>query len=107
MQLAFVRFLVEECKAEVNQQDRELGWTPLHRCARLAHVTQPPYMEIFEYLLQKGADPSIRTFQTSEPPGGAADVGTAERGLQTVLDVCVEKGRGWRTGQVRSTLQVP
>uniref|UniRef100_A0A7S0RHN8 Uncharacterized protein n=1 Tax=Pyramimonas obovata TaxID=1411642 RepID=A0A7S0RHN8_9CHLO len=61
-QLEFVKYLVEECGAAVNQQDRELGFTPLHRCARLAHVTSRQYMEIFEYLLQAGADSTILTY---------------------------------------------
>ena len=30
-----VKFLVEERGAEVNQQDRKRGWTPLHRAARM------------------------------------------------------------------------
>ena len=34
-QLEAVRFLLDERGAEVNQQDRELGWTPLHRAARM------------------------------------------------------------------------
>ena len=34
-QIEAVRFLLDERGAEVNQQDRELGWTPLHRAARM------------------------------------------------------------------------
>ena len=34
-QLEMVKFLVEERGAEVNQQDRKRGWTPLHRAARM------------------------------------------------------------------------
>merc|ERR1711920_196370 len=44
--------------AEVNQRDPK-GWTPLHRAAYLAQYEG--YMEIYEYLLSRGADPSIRT----------------------------------------------
>lgn len=42
--------------AEVNQRDSK-GWTPLHRAAYLAHYEG--YMELYEYLLSRGADPSI------------------------------------------------
>jgi hypothetical protein len=34
-----VKFLVEERGAEVNQQDRHKGWTPLHRAARMCVIT--------------------------------------------------------------------
>lgn len=44
--------------AEVNQRD-EKGFTPLHRAAYLAHYDG--YMEIYEYLLSRGADPSLLT----------------------------------------------
>eukprot|EP00798_Chlamydomonas_sp_ICE-L_P005516 gene5516-4147_t len=42
--------------AEVNQQDPK-GLTPLHRAAYLAHLDG--YLELYEYLLSQGADPSI------------------------------------------------
>lgn len=42
----------------MNQRD-ERGFTPLHRAAYLAHYDG--YLEIYEYLLSRGADPSIRT----------------------------------------------
>ncbi|KIZ07315.1 (acyl-carrier-protein) S-malonyltransferase [Monoraphidium neglectum] len=44
--------------AAVNQRDSQ-GWTPLHRAAHLAHLDG--YLEIYEYLLSRGADPSILT----------------------------------------------
>lgn len=44
--------------AEVNQRD-EKGFTPLHRAAYLAHFDG--YLEIYEYLLSRGADPAART----------------------------------------------
>lgn len=44
--------------AEVNQRDPK-GFTPLHRAAYLAHLDG--YLEIYEYLLTRGADPSITT----------------------------------------------
>lgn len=44
--------------AEINQRD-EKGFTPLHRAAYLAHYDG--YMEIYEYLLSRGADPSLLT----------------------------------------------
>jgi len=44
--------------AEVNQRDKK-GFTALHRAAYLAHFEG--YLEIYEYLLSRGADPSIRS----------------------------------------------
>lgn len=44
--------------AEINQRD-EKGFTPLHRAAYLAHYDG--YVEIYEYLLSRGADPSLKT----------------------------------------------
>eukprot|EP00878_Enallax_costatus_P025741 GHUV01027567.1.p1 GENE.GHUV01027567.1~~GHUV01027567.1.p1 ORF type:complete len:570 (+),score=127.17 GHUV01027567.1:335-2044(+) len=44
--------------AVVNQSDSR-GWTPLHRAAHLAHLDG--YMEIYEYLLSRGADPNLLT----------------------------------------------
>ena len=44
--------------AEANQRD-EKGFTPLHRAAYLAHFDG--YLEIYEYLLSRGADPSLLT----------------------------------------------
>ncbi|KAK9843971.1 hypothetical protein WJX81_000807 [Elliptochloris bilobata] len=46
------------CGAEINQRD-DRGFTPLHRAAYLAHYDG--YMEIFEYLLSRGADPTVKT----------------------------------------------
>ena len=59
VQLHCVKFLVEQRKVEVNQLDLNRGWTPLMRVAHMAHHTTSPYMAVFEYLLQQGADPSI------------------------------------------------
>eukprot|EP00216_Chloropicon_sp_CCMP2111_P006015 CAMPEP_0198235850 /NCGR_PEP_ID=MMETSP1446-20131203/1725_1 /TAXON_ID=1461542 ORGANISM="Unidentified sp, Strain CCMP2111" /NCGR_SAMPLE_ID=MMETSP1446 /ASSEMBLY_ACC=CAM_ASM_001112 /LENGTH=537 /DNA_ID=CAMNT_0043917239 /DNA_START=83 /DNA_END=1696 /DNA_ORIENTATION=+ len=42
----------------VNQRDKK-GFTALHRAAYLSHYEG--YLEIYEYLLSRGADPSIRT----------------------------------------------
>ena len=58
-QLHCVKFLVEQRKVAVNQLDLNRGWTPLMRVAHMAHHTTSPYMAVFEYLLQQGADPSI------------------------------------------------
>merc|ERR1719515_35247 len=44
--------------AEVNQRDNR-GMTPLHRAAYLAHYEG--YLEIYEYLLSRGADPTVLT----------------------------------------------
>ncbi|PNW86481.1 hypothetical protein CHLRE_02g088250v5 [Chlamydomonas reinhardtii] len=42
--------------AHVNQRDPR-GLTPLHRAAHLAHLDG--YLELYEYLLSRGADPTI------------------------------------------------
>ncbi|KAK9830038.1 hypothetical protein WJX72_009330 [[Myrmecia] bisecta] len=54
--------------AEINQRD-DKGFTPLHRAAYLAHYDG--YLEIYEYLLSRGADPSILTedYDTYLDPG--------------------------------------
>ncbi|GLC48733.1 hypothetical protein PLESTB_000131000 [Pleodorina starrii] len=44
--------------ASVNQRDPK-GFTPLHRAAHLAHLDG--YLEMYEYLLSRGADPSIES----------------------------------------------
>jgi len=54
-----VRFLVERRGAAVNQRDRGRGWTPLLRCAHVAHHTHAPFLAVFEYLLAAGADPGL------------------------------------------------
>ena len=41
-----MRFLVEDRGVEVNQQDAKVGWTPLHRAARVAHYTHAPGIEV-------------------------------------------------------------
>ena len=71
VQLECVKFLVEQRGAPVNQKDLGQGWTPLHRCAQMAHHTHAPYMEIFEYLLQNGADGRL----LSSPSGLQVHVG--------------------------------
>ena len=59
---------MEQRGAEVNQQDASKGWTPLHRCALMAHYTHQPYLQLFEYLLQQGADPALLTKDGWEDP---------------------------------------
>ncbi|EFN51391.1 hypothetical protein CHLNCDRAFT_141012 [Chlorella variabilis] len=44
-QLAVARFLVEQRGVEVNQRDSGRGWTPLMRCARMAHYKNAPYLQ--------------------------------------------------------------
>jgi hypothetical protein len=136
--------LVEERGAEVNQQDRERGWTALHHAAAQAHITSRPYMQIFEYLLQHGADPALLTDAgwdhlvhgrvrphvrqqeglyesdsrdlrekgifvngraTSSQPLNRCSGRTQVGAPQSIYDVCVEKGRGWRPGRVRGFLR--
>ena len=60
LQLGVVRFLIEHRGARVNQQSASTRQTPLHNCARMAHNTHTPFLQIFEYLLAKGADASLR-----------------------------------------------
>jgi len=43
--------------AEVNQRDQMRGYTALHRAAIVAHY--PGGLELYEYLLSRGADPSL------------------------------------------------
>lgn len=45
-QLGAVKLLLEHRCAEVNQQDKTRGWTPLMRCAQMAHYTHAPYFEV-------------------------------------------------------------
>ena len=51
-QLEAARYLVEQRRVPVNQRDRAGGWTPLLRCARVAHCKHAPFLELFELLLQ-------------------------------------------------------
>eukprot|EP00884_Botryococcus_braunii_P004606 jgi/Botrbrau1/14146/Bobra.182_3s0087.1 len=94
------KFLVEERGAEVNQQEMERGWTPLHHCAYMAHHPEAPYLALFEYLLQKGADPSILTTQ------GHKKLATGETGPQlSVLDLVVDEARGRPSGELKAQLE--
>lgn len=65
-QLECVKFLVEQRGANVNQQDCKQGWTPLHRCARMAHHCHAPFLHIFQYLLDHGANAELMTFHGFE-----------------------------------------
>lgn len=89
-QINMVKFLVEQRNVKINQRDITRGWTPLHRCAHVAHYTHAPFMDIFEYLMSKGADPNLLTWK--DPVNG------------TVMDLAVKKGHGWEEGQVRQAL---
>ena len=57
-QLDMVYHIVRNVPSCVNQRDPK-GYTPLHRAAYLAQYDG--YLEIFEYLLSEGADPTITT----------------------------------------------
>ena len=46
LQIKAVKFLVEKRGVEINQQDRSRGWTPLMRCAQMAHYTHEPYLQV-------------------------------------------------------------
>lgn len=71
--------------ALVNQRDPK-GFTPLHRAAYLAQ--HDGYLEIYEYLLSRGADPTIRTEDYDEylDPGRKLPSDLASEGVRdTVL----------------------
>lgn len=59
--LDMVTYLIMTVKVPINQQSLNGLWTPLHRCARLIHYKHAPFFEIFEFLLQHGADPMLQT----------------------------------------------
>eukprot|EP00873_Tetraselmis_striata_P035122 jgi/Tetstr1/455386/TSEL_042218.t1 len=71
--------------AEINQRD-DRGWTPLHRAAHLAQY--PGYLEIYEYLLSRGADPSILSddYDTYLNPGKKTPADTELSCDQNVKD---------------------
>lgn len=60
-QIDMVKYLVESAMVPINQKSHNGDWTPLHRCAHMVHYKHAPFFDIFEYLLQHGADPSLRT----------------------------------------------
>ncbi|PNH05235.1 hypothetical protein TSOC_008529 [Tetrabaena socialis] len=78
------------CGASVNQPDPR-GFTPLHRAAHLAHLDG--YLELYEYLLSRGADPSLLTTDydpyldpgCKSPQQVAADEPGVRAALQTPL----------------------
>lgn len=83
--LDMVRYLLEEVKVPVNQQaSLNCNWTPLHRCSRMVHYTHAPFMDIFEFLLGHGADPSLPDEQGLVP-----------------IELVVKQGYGWQEGEVR------
>ena len=59
-QLRVIRFLVEECGANVNHRNDE-GITSLAAAAREG------YRDIVEYLLSKGADPDLEAPAWAQP----------------------------------------
>ena len=84
----------------------------------------PACPQMFEYLLQQGADPAIQSFPAPAPGSSAAATSsgtTAAAAAQllappllagqrpgqclSVLDVAVDKGFGWAEGAVRAELQ--
>lgn len=97
LQLEAARWLLEERRVPVNQRERAGGWTPLLRCARVAHYRHGAFLDLFELLLRHGADPSLAT----DPlPPDAAALGQPGARLG-VLDVAAKKGFGWEAGEVR------
>ncbi|KAK9861407.1 hypothetical protein WJX84_003615 [Apatococcus fuscideae] len=98
-QLECVKFLVEQRGAHVNQQDYKQGWTPLHRCARMAHHRHAHFLHIFQYLLNHGANADLMTFHGFEDLAQ----GTMDPPL-SVMDVAVSKGKGWQVGELKQIL---
>lgn len=79
-QLSMVKFLVEQRGVFVNQRcNNSTGWTPLHRCAYVAHYRNAPHMDVFEYLLAHGADPALKTYAADGKPASS------------ILDLAVHK----------------
>lgn len=79
--LQLVKFLLEERGVPVNQRCIRTGWTPLHRCAHVAHYRHAPFLEIFEHLLRAGADASFKTYAIGGTPAAS------------ILDLVVKKAR--------------
>ena len=61
-----VKYLIEDLQVPVNQRSHNGGWTPIHRCAHLVHYKNEPRFEIFEYLLQHGANPHLLTWDEKD-----------------------------------------
>lgn len=70
--------------ALVNQRDSK-GFTPLHRAAYLAHYDG--YLELYEYLLSRGADPSVRSedYDPYLDPGRKTPVEVAQEEVREAL----------------------
>ena len=121
-----MRFLVEARRVPVNVRARSDGATPLHRAAAVAHHAgrDRRAIEVFEYLLSKGADPEARTRGGGGGKGGGGGGGRggevaaastsspsspSSRLLPSlslsVIDCAVEKGHGWEVGEVREMLK--
>lgn len=109
--LRSVRFLVEVKKVPVNIRAASDGATPMHRAAAVAHHKDPRAMEVVEYLLSKGADPDARTRGShggEDEKEGDSPSSPSKRSSSlslSVLDCAVEKGHGWRVGEVRRLLR--
>jgi len=83
-QLDMVHHLIN-LGAEVNQRDTKSGMTPLHRAAYLSHVNG--YLEIYEYLLTRGADPTVKAddFDPYLDPGRKTPVELARKEMRERL----------------------
>lgn len=69
-------------------------------CRGRAHVRTGPYLEIFELLLERGADASILSYE------GWEDLRSGRLGMpQSVFDVATDAGLGWKPGRVRRLLR--
>lgn len=87
VQLECVRFLVEERGAAVNQRDLSRGWTPLHRCAHMAHHTHAPFLATFKYLLEQGADANILSAEGPQSkPVSAVQVAVSKASAEHAQD---------------------
>lgn len=90
---------------------------PAQPCAHILHspniLLSSPLAQVFEYLLQKGADPAIKSFPG---PGPSPELKAPQQlpqpplllsnadGELGVLDVATHKGFGWEPGAVRAEL---
>ena len=91
-QIDMLHHILRNCPVAINQRDPR-GFTPLHRAAYLAQYDG--YLEIYEYLLSEGADPSLRTddFDPYLDPGTKLpiDVAIKDDGTRDAIRALEEK----------------
>jgi len=80
-----VSWLIEDCKFQVNQADRQ-GWTPLHHAAFNGHVS------VISYLIRSDADVFAKDRRGNQAHHIAAEAGQLEV-LRELLQKKTEKGK--------------